>query len=306
MASPGERLSSVMVVAALLASAGAARAEEPRPFVVADLADRSTAGLAVTYGRSECDECVEAWPELTATIYTLFADWSVRPGLKLWASLPVVQRHREADSEFVTVDHTAFGQLVLGARQMWSAGGAWQPRWSAGASFAGTPRSGAGGEAGVTMDAARLVSGAHPSQFSVDTTTTRLHGDAAVSRGRFLAQLGLSLLARSPDEREIRAEVAFEALVGVRLHSRVALLAETTGSFFDASVLCQSTCRDSHGGFTQVVSGNVGVRATLPHAFVGARLIVPLTDDRERYSGGMALPRSAISLAVSLEAGASF
>lgn len=306
MASPGERFSSLTVAAALLASAGAARADEPRPFVVADLADRSTVGLAVTYGRSECDECVEAWPELEATIFTLFGDWSVRPGLKLWASLPLVRRERHWDNEFATREHTAFGQLVLGVRQMWSAEGAWQPRWSAGASFAGTPRSGAGGEAGVTMDAARLVSGVHPSQFSVGTTTARLHGDAAVSRGPFWAQLGLSLLARSPDERDIRAEVGFEALVGVHLHRRVALLAETTGSFFDAAVLCQSSCLDSYDGFSQLVSGNVGVRVTLPHAFLGARLIVPLTGDRAQYSGATPLPRSAVSPAVSLEAGASF
>ncbi|MEZ4363859.1 MAG: AAA family ATPase [Kofleriaceae bacterium] len=51
---------------------------------------------------------------------------------------------------------------------------------------------------------------------------------------------------RNPDERELRSELAFEALLGVQLHARVALLAEVAASAFDQSLVCPSICAAEH------------------------------------------------------------
>lgn len=303
MASLGNRVAA-LVAGALLWCPGFVRAEAPRPLVVADLEDRTVLGVSFTYGQSECQNCVAGASAVTSTIYTLLADWSVRPGLKLWGSLPLAHRSQPPGPNVYDSEHTAFGQLSLGVRQTWGGGGAqgWRTRWSAGASFSGTPRRGAGGEAGGTLEAARLIAGVHSSHLFVTTTTTRLHGDARVERGPWLAQVGLALLARSPDEREVNGGLAFEVMVGARLHERVALLAEATNSLLDVPLICQSTCPDGSLGLPSLLSGNLGVRVTLPHALIGARIIVPLTDDDERYPDGEPAPREAVSRSLSVEA----
>jgi hypothetical protein len=293
--------------------ASEARADAPRPFVVADLSDHTSAGVSFTYGQSKCEGCVvqgQTQVTLTSKVTNLFADVSVRPGLKLWASLPIAHRSGTANPNLYSDSHTAFGQLTLGLRQMWSTTRGieptWRPRLSAGVSFSGTPRAGAGGEAGLTLRAAKLVSGLHPSVFDVATTTTRLHGELAITRGPAMAQLGLALLARGPDEREIRGELAFEAMIGARIGKYVAVLAETTGSVVDLPVKCQSTCPDSEIGLTELLSGNLGVRVSVPYAELGARLIVPLTNRPTTYTGGGRYPREDVSLSFSVDASARF
>lgn len=299
-------LSGALIALLLFAvTGGLARAETPRPLVVSDLSDRTYAGLSLTFGRTVCEECVAPKIETTALVALAFADLAVRPGLKLWLALPVVRRHNTAGEFRPESTHTAFGQLTVGLRQMWDVGSAWPLRLSAGASFSGTPRSGAGGEAGLTLDAARQTSGLQASYFAVDTTTTRLHGDLALARGPVFGQLGLALLLRAPDERELRSELAFEALLGVHASARVAVLAELTAAAFDQSLLCQSTCARELSGFTSVVAGNLGVRVALGRAMLGARLALPLTDDPSSNFSGLG-PRDSISPALSVDALARF
>lgn len=284
-----------------------ARSAAPRPFVVADLSDESNAGLALTLGRSVCDECSEPKVETTSLIAMAFADFSVRPGLKLWVSLPLVHRDSTAGEFREATTHDAYGQLTVGVRQLWELERAWRPRLSAGASFSGTPRTGAGGEAAFTVEGARLISGLHPSHFETTTTTTRLHGDVAVSEGRAFAQLGLALMLRAPDERELRSEVGFEALLGARVTEQVAVLAELTASVLDRSLICpHGSCPEDSAGFTQLVSGNLGVRVSLCRVLLGARFILPLTDGPPAYLNGPELPRDAVSPSFSLEAAARF
>ncbi len=290
----------------------AAGVDSPRPFVVADLSEHSNAAISYTYGTAECADCTEPGtplPELRAHIVMISGDVALRPGLKLWASLPIAERRGQSNPLLFSDSHRAFGQLTLGIRQLWSLPGAWQPRLAAGASFSGTPRTGAGGQAGLTLRTARLVSGLHPSHFDVTTTTTRLHGDVAISRGPAMAQLGVALSARNPDERELRFELGFEAMVGARIGEHVAVMAEVTGSVLDTSLTCPSSCLDEQSGFTQLVSGNLGARATLPVRFrpsLGIRFIAPLIDDAPLYQGGPALPRDSVSPSFSVEASARF
>jgi hypothetical protein len=278
----------------------------PRPFVVADLSDESNAGLALTLGRSGCDVCNDPKVETTSLIAMVFADFSIRPGLKLWVSLPLVHRDSTAGTRRAPT-HDAYGQLTVGVRQIWELERAWRPRLSAGASFSGTPRTGTGDEAGFTIEGARLISGLHPSHFDTRTTTTRLHGDVAVSEGRAFAQLGLALMLRAPDERELRSEVGFEALLGARLTEQVAVLGEVTASVLDRSFICpRDYCGEDRAGFPQFVSGNLGVRVSLCRVLLGARLILPLIDGTPLYMGGPELPLGPLSPSFSLEAAARF
>jgi hypothetical protein len=298
-----------LTLAVLLALAASSRAEPhgeaaaPRPFVVADLSDRSAAGLSLTLGRTICDSCNEPKVETTSLLAFASADIAVRSGLKLWASLPVARRSSSRSEFFPARSHVAFGQLTLGLRQSWQFAGELQPRLSAGASLSATPRTGAGGEAATTMTAAQLTSGLHPSHFTVVTTTTRVHGDLAVARGPAFAQLGLALLLRAPDERELRSEVAFEAMLGVRLGAQVAVLAEVTGSILDHSLRCQSSCLAERSGFTELVAGNLGARVELGRVLAGARLVVPLTGDVEMPFTGV---RERVWPALSIDAAARF
>lgn len=286
--------------------------DAPRPFVVADLSAHSNAAVSYTYGRTECRDCGEPdapYPDLRAHIVMLSGDVALRPGLKLWASLPIAERRGQSNPYLYNDSHRAYGQLTLGIRQLWSLPGAWRPRLSAGASLTGTPRSGAGGEASLTLRTARLVSGLHPSHFDVTTTTTRVRGDVAISRGPAMAQLGLALSARNPDERELRFELGFEAMVGARIGQYVAVMAEVTGSVLDTSLTCPSSCVEEQSGFTQLVSGNLGVRASLPFRFrpsLGVRFTLPLVDDVPLYQGGPELPRDSVSPSFSVEASARF
>lgn len=288
-------------------SGGLARAETPRPLVVSDLSDRTYAGLSLTFGQALCAICPASKIETTALVALAFADIAVRPRLKLWFALPVVRRHDTA-SEFLSErTYIAFGQLTVGLRQMWDVGSAWPVRLSAGASFSGTRRTGAGGEAELTLAAARLTSGLQASYFSVATTTTRLHGDLALARGPVFGQLGLALMLRAPDERELRSELAFEALLGVQASARVAVLAELTAAVFDQSLLCQSTCAPELTGFTSLVSGNLGVRVALGRVALGGRLVLPLTGDPSPPLGGVTgAPRASVSPALSVDALARF
>lgn len=297
----------LLALALLMFRAGLARAETPRPLVVADLSDRTHAGLSLTFGRAVCGACAAPKIETTALVALASAELSVRPGLELWFALPVVRRHNTAGEFRPESTHTALGQLTLGLRQMWDVGSAWPARLSAGASFSGTPRSGAGGEAELTLEAARLTSGLPASYFSVATTTTRVHGDVAIARGPVFGQLGLALLLRAPDERELRGELAFEALLGVRASSRVAVLAELTAAALEQSLVCQSTCASERSGFTSLVAGNLGVRVALGQVALGARLVLPLTDDPSPFLGGLGgAERTSVSPALSVEAAAQF
>lgn len=286
--------------------------DAPRPFVVADLSEHSNAAVSYTYGRHECNDCTEPgtpFPDLRGHIVMLSGDVALRPGLKLWASLPIAERRGQSNPYLYNDSHQAFGQLTLGIRQLWSLPSAWQPRVSAGVSLTGTPRRGAGGEATLTLRTARLISGLHPSHFDVTTTTTRIHGDVAISRGPAMAQLGLALSARNPDERELRFELGFEAMVGARIGEHVAVMAEITGSVLDTSLTCPSSCVDEQTGFTQLVSGNLGVRVALPFPYrpsLGLRFIAPLVDDAPLYQGGPELARDSVSPSFSVEASARF
>lgn len=301
------RRCALVALALLTVRGGLARAETPRPFVVAELSDRTHAGLSLTYGRVECEACEAPKLETSALVALAFADLAVRPGLKLWLALPVVRRHNTAGEFRPESTHTALGQLTVGLRQMWDVGSTWPVRLSAGASFSGTPRSGAGGEAELTLEAARLTSGLPASYFSVATTTTRVHGDVAIARGPVFGQLGLALLLRSPDERELRSELAFEALLGVRASARIAVLAELTAAALDHSLVCQSSCAPELSGFTSLVAGNLGVRVALSRVTLGARLVLPLTDDPSPYLGGLGgAVRGSVSPALSVEAAAQF
>jgi hypothetical protein len=135
-----------------------------------------------------------------------------------------------------------------------------------------------------------------------DAPARRCRGD----RGPAFAQLGLAMLLRAPDERELRGELAFEALLGARLGEQVAVLAELTASVLDQSIVCQFVCAEERTGFTHLVSGNLGVRVTLRRVALGMRVILPLIDDPSPYLGGTDILGDTDSPSLSLEASARF